>query len=156
MLKYKMDVLDAHLRSLSLKEYRDLIKTLKLRKELPKNYSKLPKNELYAVVKPLVKSINDSDKIYINRNSNVLVEIKPREVKSRVKKTQEPPKEVEKVAENTPSKIPKAKKQVPKVGSGVMVQEEKPKEEVCEPCSTPRKPRKVKDAVAKIEGKKCC
>jgi hypothetical protein len=153
-----MDVLDAHLRSLSLKEYRDLIKTLKLLKELPKNYSKLPKNELYAVVKPLVKSINDSDKMYINRNSNVLVEIKPREVKSRVKKTQEPPKEAVKIDENPPTKIPKAKKQVPKVGSGVMVQEEKcePKEEKCEPCSTPRKPRKVKDAVAKIEGKKCC
>jgi hypothetical protein len=153
-----MDVLDAHLRSLSLKEYRDLIKTLKLRKELPKNYSKLPKNELYAVVKPLVKSVNDSDKIFINRNSNVLVEIKPREVKTRVKKTQEAPKEVEKVAENTPSKIPKAKKQVPKFPTGGMVQEEKcePKEEVCEPCaSTPRK-RKVKEAVAKIEGKKCC
>ena len=147
-----MDVLDAHLRSLSLKEYRDLIKTLKLRKELPKNYSKLPKNELYNVVKPLVKSVNDGDKILINRNSNVLVEIKPREVKSRVKKTQEAPKEVEKVVENPPSKIPKAKKQVAKVGSGVMVQEEKPKEEVCEPCSTPRK-RKVKEAVAKIESK---
>jgi hypothetical protein len=38
-----------------------------------------------------------------------------------------------------------------------MVQEEKPKEEVCEPCaSTPRKPRKVKEAVAQIESKKCC
>ena len=60
-----MDVLDSHLRTLSLKEYRDLIKTLKLRKELPKNYSKLPKSELYNAVKPLLKSVNDGDKILI-------------------------------------------------------------------------------------------
>ena len=162
-----MDVLDAHLRSLSLKEYRDLIKTLKLRKELPKNYSKLAKSELYEVVKPLVKSVNDGDKIFINKNSNSLVEIKPREVKSRVKKTQEPPTESEKTPEIKPSKIPKAKVETVKAETGDMVEDKPPKrdnikktkrvaEVPCEAsCEVPKTPRRsVKEAVAKIESKK--
>ncbi len=178
-----MDVLDNHLRAMSLKEYREMIKTLKLRKELPKNYSKLPKTELYTVVKPLLKSINDGEKIFINKTSNNLLELKPREVKSRVKKTQERllanSVESEKMPENTPSKIPKPKKQVPKFSTGgmvslqskhcetkeevkqpkrVLLKKAQPKQEVAaevpsEPPKTPR--RTVKEAVAKIESQKC-
>lgn len=166
-----MDVLDNHLRAMSLKEYREMIKTLKLRKELPKNYSKLPKTELYSVVKPLLKSINDGEKIFINKTSNNLLELKPREVKSRVKKAQAPPMESEKMPENTPSKIPKPKKQVPKFSTGGMVEEGKqpkrvllkkaqPKQEVAaevpsEPPKTPRRQlsKSVKQQVNEYENK---
>ena len=132
-----MEILDNSLRAMSLKDKKELIKNLKLRNVLPKQYSKLNNEQLYEELKKHVKLRKDSENLYVVRVDEKLHELKPKPVRSRAPRSD---------ANEVKKKVPKTRtKEEPVIESKKMIQEavapkqkkQKKKEEPLEKVQSP-------------------